>query len=73
MGWSYNPEPEFLPNCKILIPRPLPEVWAEFQPEIGKIYDAEYVEPSREKHGFCLIEVKGKKVIVRHGEYVRMD
>lgn len=72
MGWAYNPEPEFVPNCKILIPKPLPEVWAEFQPEVGKIYDAVYTEPQHGK-GFCLVDVRGKKVIVRHDEFVRMD
>ena len=73
MGWAYNAEPEFNPNCKILIPRPLPEVRAEFQPEIGKIYDAEYVEPRPKMKGFCMILVNGKRLIVRNGEYVRMD
>lgn len=62
--------------CKIRIVKPLDGVYPLYQPEVGKIYDAEFVPPkkhqSRKGHynlGFCVLDIDDKKIIVRQGEY----
>jgi hypothetical protein len=57
-----------------MIIKPLAGVFAEYQPEIGKVYDAKYIP--RESKGirggnseFCVIEVKDKWIILRRDEF----
>lgn len=60
-------------NCKVKILQSLPGVYPKYQPEIGKIYDAEY-RPV-EKRGtsscsaVCLIDILDKRIALRKGEY----
>lgn len=61
-------------QCKIRIIKPLEGVFLEYQPEVGKIYDADYTPGDRQKNGnghseFCVIVVKDKKIILRRGEF----
>lgn len=50
-------------------------VFPEYQPEIGKVYEAEYV-PSK-KYGkskptnaaFCVVTIRDKRIILRKGEF----
>lgn len=66
--------------CKIRIVRELNGVFPQYQPEVGKICDAEFVppkkHPSRPGHthiGFCVIDVADKKIIVRPDEYEMIE
>lgn len=70
MGWQLKPDHVFNPTCKILVTKRLPEVFSEYQPEPGKIYDAEFCKGKKKMSEFCVIEVKDKRIVVRHGEFV---
>lgn len=75
MGWAENPPHEFTPNCKIRILKPLECVYPELQPEVGKVYDAEYAERSKNYNiaEFCVVLINGKKICVRHDEFVLLE
>lgn len=62
-------------KVKVKILKPLPGVFAEYQPEVGQIYDASYAPPRWLVRGkqhtspTCIIEVKDKKICLRQNEY----
>jgi hypothetical protein len=60
---------------KVKILRPLAGVFAECQPEVGKVYVASY-RPSLKHTTYnlhyapvCIIDVNGKKICLRPNEY----
>ena len=62
--------------CKIRVVRPLGEVYPEYQPELGVVYDAEFCaiksykkEKKMDYTAICVIPIKDKKIVVRKGEY----
>ena len=55
-------------KCKIKVICHLPGVFPEYQPEIGKVYDAEYATTEK-KLEFCVINVSDKRIVVRKGEF----
>ncbi len=61
--------------AKIKAIRQVPDLFPECQPIVGKIYEAEITESRRWKDGrprntpFCIIEISGKRIVLRHGEY----
>lgn len=66
--------------CKIRIVKPLEGVYARFQPVVGKIYDAVFVPPKKRTTGkghdhleFCVLDIADKKIIVRPGEYEKIE
>jgi hypothetical protein len=60
---------------KVKILCPLPGVFAEYQPEVGKVYDASYTPRRFVKSGnrhalpVCIINVKDKKICLKSKEY----
>lgn len=61
-------------QAKVKILRYLPEVFAECQPVVGKVYDASYQPPRAEKGNvtrkpICVIDVNGKKICLKPDEY----
>ena len=56
-------------RVKVIPVRELNGVFPELQPEIGKIYEAEYVPDNGNGLGFCVVEIQGKKVIMRKGAF----
>lgn len=69
MPWLENPLPDLTPNCKVLITRPLNGVWEEYQPEVGKVYDAYYTKPRCKQSPFVLLDILGKRIVVRAEEF----
>lgn len=59
---------------KVMPIKLLPGVFASMQPVVCALYDAEYVRSPSAGSGnfkdFCVIKVKGKKVVMRRGEFV---
>lgn len=55
--------------CKIKILTPLQGVFPEYQPQVGKIYDAKYCKSRKGYSDFAVIDIKNKKIIVRLGEF----
>jgi hypothetical protein len=58
-------------NCRIRILKRLEDVWNRYQPIVGGIYDATFVTKSDTYKcaDFCVIEIKGKQICVRKGEF----
>ena len=59
---------------KIRVIRPLDGVFTEYQPEVGRIYDAIYNEKRTGGIGsgwayICIIDVKDKKICLKREEY----
>ena len=60
---------------KVRILTPLNGVFAELQPEVGEVYEANYSPARHLKDGHnhyapvCVIEMKGKKICLRPNEY----
>lgn len=55
-------------RIKIVVDNPIPFVYPEFQPVIGKVYDAIYVEFDA-GWPFCEILVNGNRTIIRKEEF----
>ena len=59
-------------KCKIRIIKEITGLYPQYQPKVGKIYDAEYIEPTYKKrncHAICVIDIAGKRIVIRNGEY----
>ena len=58
-------------KCKIRILKKLEDVWEKYQPEVGGIYEADYVTrtDTYKCADFCVIDIKDKKIIVRVDEF----
>ncbi len=55
---------------KIRITKGLEGVWTKHQPEVGKIYDADYHQPRERGHAeIAVIVINGKKICVRKNEF----
>lgn len=60
---------------KVKILTPLSGVFAEYQPEVGEIYEASYsplkLRYNGKKHlaPVCIIKMKDKKICLRQNEY----
>lgn len=61
-------------QCKIRTTKGLDGVWPEYQPEVGKVYDADYAPAKHNKEGcrnseFCVVDIKDKRIVLRRGEF----
>ena len=60
-------------NCKVRIIKYAEGVFPEYQPEIGKVYDAKYWEQASDNmkkvRPVCIIDVKDKRIALREDEY----
>lgn len=66
-------EKEKMMLCKIKCIKYLEGVFPELQPEIGKVYDAEYFCPRYKTAETAVVEIKGKRIIMRRGEFELVD
>lgn len=59
-------------NCKIRIIKEATGLYPQYKPKVGKVYDAEYIEPyyNYQKGGpICVIRMAGKRIIIRKDEF----
>ncbi len=59
-------------KCKIKITQEIIGLFPQYCPQVGEIYDAEYVDSSRESAKYppvCLIDIAGKRILVRKNEF----
>lgn len=59
-------------KCKIRITKEITGIFPHLRPKVGKTYDAEYIEPYyqyQNGHPICVIDIAGKRIIIRKGEY----
>ncbi len=63
---------------RVRILKPLPEVFPEYQPVVGKVYDAIYNLRFPDKahcprSHICIIDLKDKKICLRRDEYELLE
>lgn len=61
-------------KCKVKVLRSLSGVYPMYQPEVGKIYDADYRPVNHSTKGqtnspVCVIKIRDKSICLRTGEY----
>lgn len=65
-------------KCQIKVVKEVLDIFSKYQPKVGKIYDAELSpQNTRNKNGtwgtgkkeFCVVNIMGKPIILRKGEY----
>lgn len=61
-------------RCKIRVTKHLEGVYPLYQPEVGKVYDADYVPKKYRSDGnrsneFCVIDIKDKRIVLRRDEF----
>lgn len=56
-------------KCKVKCLKHLIGVYPELQPEVGKVYEAEYFWPRYKTAETAVIDIKGKKILMRRGEF----
>jgi hypothetical protein len=57
-------------QVKVMPTTYLPDVFSHLQPILGAIYDAKYVKSLGGCKDFCVINVNGKKIVMRRDEFV---
>ena len=58
--------------CKVRIVKELTGIWPQYQPKVGKVYRAEYVESvgrSRKVPPVCVVTIQGKRITIRRNEF----
>lgn len=64
-------------KCQIKVIKQVVDIFPKYQPKVGQIYDA-HLSPSNKARGkskwgakaeFCIVDILGKKVVLRIGEY----
>jgi hypothetical protein len=58
-------------NCKIRITKEIEGLYPQYQPKVGKVYPAEYIEPFSKSQGsaICVVNILDKRIILRKGEF----
>lgn len=59
-------------KCKIRITKDNTDLFPEYKPTLGKIYDAEYIDQSRSYHRYppiCVVNIAGKRIVIRKDEF----
>ena len=59
-------------KCKIKIIKEITGLFPQYQPKVGKVYDAEYIDSSKKYKKYppvCIICISGKRIIIRKDEF----
>ena len=59
-------------KCKIRITKEIEGLYPEYRPKVGKVYDAEYIDSSKNYKKFppvCIVNIAGKRIIIRQKEF----
>lgn len=59
-------------NCRIKIIKEAVGVYPQYQPKVGRVYDAEYIDASKNYRKYppvCILNIAGKRIIMRKGEF----
>lgn len=55
--------------CKIRVIKEVIDIFPEYIPKVGMVYDAIYRNPRRIMTEFCVIDVLDKRIVLRRGEF----
>ena len=60
-------------KCKVKVIKDILELFPECRPEVGKVYNAEYIQPrlsgTAKAHDVAVIDMADRKVLLRLGEF----
>lgn len=59
-------------RCKIRITKDIAGIYPQYRPKLGKTYRAEYIEyetANRKTIAICIVDMLGKRIIVRSDEF----
>ena len=59
-------------KCKVRIIKEIEGVFPEYRPKVGKVYEAEYIDSSKNSKKFppvCIVNIAGKRIIVQKKEF----
>ena len=61
-------------RVKIRVVKEVTDIFPEYRPEVGKVYEARYKPRTREKWlssvpEFCVIDILDKQIVLRSGEF----
>ena len=59
-------------KVKIRITKDIENLYQQYKPKVGKIYDAEYIESSisyQRGRDVCVINIADKRILVREDEF----
>lgn len=59
-------------RCKIRVTKEILDLWPECRPEVGKVYDANYVSSvygTGKEKSVAVIDIAEKKILLRMGEF----
>jgi hypothetical protein len=59
-------------KCKIRITKEIAGHYQQYQPKVGKVYDAEYRESTWKQRNIppiCVINIAGKRITIRQNEF----
>jgi hypothetical protein len=59
-------------KCKVRIVKEIEGVYPKYCPQVGKVYEGEYVDTSREYKMYppvCIVTICGKRIVVRRNEF----
>ena len=59
-------------RCKIRIIKQIAGLYPQYVPKVGKVYDAEYIDSSKNYKKFppvCIVNIAGKRIIIRKNEF----
>lgn len=60
-------------RCKVKVIKELLELFPECRPEVGKVYDADFVLGSGKAKDVAVIDVADKKIVLRLGEFAFVE
>lgn len=60
-------------RCKIRVKEEIAGLYQHCQPKVGKVYNAEYVAPydgqPQKFKAICIVNISGKRIILREDEF----
>ena len=61
-------------KCKIKVAKEVTDIFEKYRPKVGDIYNAELSPQVKSKKmgakaEFCVVDILGKKIVLRTGEY----
>lgn len=56
-------------QCKIRVIKDILDLWAECRPEVGKVYEADYVRGVGKSKDVAIIDLADKKILLRMNEF----
>ena len=60
-------------KCKVKVIKNILDLFPECRPEVGKVYDADYVPGTGKANDVAVIDLADKKILLRKGEFETVE